>query len=215
MLSQKQLGLKEKIITSAIELFIRFGIRSVTMDDVAKEISVSKKTVYQYFQNKDAMVTDVVTNYFVTEREEFETIKATAKDAIHELILTSKCIRRHVFKMNPAFLLDMQKFHNKAWEEYLWFKQTIIKGQIRENISRGIAEKFFRKEMDSEIISIFRVESVQLLFDPKIFPIEKYDFPTVQLQIMDHFINGLLTKEGRKKYQEYNESERLEMYITN
>ena len=177
------------------------------MDDVAREASMSKKTLYQYFQNKDNLVTDVVKNHFEIERAEFEEIKLKAHDAIHELILTAQCIRKHVYKTNPSLLLDMQKFHGAAWDEYLDFKQSTIKGQIEDNIRRGISEGCFREEMDPEILAIFRVESVQFLFDPKVFPSDKFDFPTVQIQIMDHFINGLLTEEGRKKYEEYNQLE--------
>lgn len=206
---------KEKIVESALELFTRYGIRSVTMDDVAKEASMSKKTLYQYFENKDSLVTDVVKKHFEIERTEFEDIKAQSHDAIHELILTAQCIRKHVFKMNPSLLLDMQKFHGVAWKEYLDFKQGTIKGQIEDNIRRGIAEGCFRSEMDPEILAIFRVESVQLVFNPKVFPNEKFDFPTVQIQIMDHFINGLLTDEGRKKYEEYSENEIAESLTTN
>ena len=177
------------------------------MDDVAKEASMSKKTLYQYFQNKDSLVTDVVKDHFKEEAAEFEEIKSQAKDAIHELILVSMCIRKHVHEMNPSLLLDMQKFHGSAWDEYLKFKHSTIRGQVKDNILRGIEEGYFRPEIDADILSIFRVESVQLLFNPKIFPYDKFDFPSVQLQIMDHFINGLLTDEGRKKYEEHNQLE--------
>ena len=185
------------------------------MDDVARDASMSKKTLYQFFQNKDALVTDVMKNHFEVERIEFEEINSKAKDAIHELILTAQCIRKHVFKTNPSLLYDMQKFHGKAWQEYLDFKHSTIRGQIEDNIKRGKAEGCFRAEMDPEILAIFRVESVQLGFDPKVFPSDKFDFPTVQMQIMDHFINGMLTEEGRKKYEEYSESEAPESLIPN
>ena len=185
------------------------------MDDVAKEASMSKKTLYQYFQNKDSLVTEVVQKHFELERAEFEGIKAQADNAIHELILTAQCIRKHVYKTNPSLLLDMQKFHGLAWREYLDFKHSTIKGQIEDNIRRGIKEGYFRSEMDPEILAIFRVESVQLIFDPKVFPNDKFDFPTIQIQIMDHFINGLLTDEGRKKYEEYSENEIADSLTTN
>ena len=198
---------KEKIIESATELFIRYGIRSVTMDDVAKETSMSKKTLYQYFQNKDSLVTEVVKRHFELERSEFKQIKSKAENAIHELILTAKCIRKHVYKMNPSLLLDMQKFYGAAWDEYLDFKNSTIKGQIEEIICQGIEEGCFRPEINPQILAIFRVESIQLIFDPKLFPGESFDFPTVHIQLMDHFINGLLTNEGRKRYEEYNQLE--------
>ena len=198
---------KEKILTSAGELFIRYGIRSVTMDDVARDASMSKKTLYQYFDNKDGLVTEVSRRHFENETKELEEIHEQANDAIHEILLVSQCIRQHVFKMNPSLLFDMQKYHGAAWEEYLSYKHSKIRGHIESNIQRGIAEGYFRPEIDPEVMSIFRVEQVQLVFNPKIFPLDKFDFPTVQIQLMDHFIHGLLTDGGRLKYEEYNQLE--------
>ncbi|MFK7951941.1 MAG: TetR/AcrR family transcriptional regulator [Ekhidna sp.] len=198
---------KAKILGAAEELFMQYGIRSVTMDDVARDASMSKKTLYQYFDNKDTLVFEVALNHFEGEAKEFEEIANHAEDAIHEVILVSQCLRKHVFKMNPSLLFDMQKYHGKAWDEYLNFKHSTIRGNIKQNIDKGIREGYFRGELDSEVMSTLRVEQVQLVFNPKIFPTNKFDFATVQLQILDHFIYGLLTDKGRIKYEEYTQLE--------
>jgi TetR/AcrR family transcriptional regulator, cholesterol catabolism regulator len=198
---------KDKILKAAEELFIRYGIRSVTMDDVARDASMSKKTLYQFFDNKDSLVFDVAMNHFEQEAREFEEITNQANDAIHEVLLTSQCLRKHVFRMNPSLLFDMQKYHGKAWDEYLKFKNSTIRGLIKKNIDQGMHEGYFRSGLDSEILSTLRVEQVQLAFDPKIFPTDKFDFTELQLQILSHFIHGLLTDKGRIKYEEYTKSE--------
>lgn len=198
---------KAKILGAAEELFMQYGIRSVTMDDVARDASMSKKTLYQYFDNKDTLVSEVALNHFKEEAKEFEEIAEQADDAIHEVILVSQCLRKHVFKMNPSLLYDMQKYHGKAWDEYLKFKHSTIRGNIERNIDKGIAEDYFRSEIDSQVMSTLRVEQVQLVFNPKIFPTNKFDFATVQLQILDHFIHGLLTEKGKAKYEEYTQLE--------
>lgn len=194
---------KEKILNSAQELFIQYGIRSVTMDDVARAASMSKKTLYQYFDNKDGLVLEVAVDHFKNEREELKEIHEVSKDAIHEVLLVSQCLKKHVFRMNPSLLYDMKKYHGYAWDKYLEFKQTTIRGHIEDNIERGKKEGLFREEVDAKVLSILRVESVQIVFNTRIFPREEFDFPTVQLQILDHFIHGLLTDKGRKKYEEY------------
>ncbi|WP_421765221.1 TetR/AcrR family transcriptional regulator [Ekhidna sp.] len=194
---------KEKILNSAEELFIQYGIRSVTMDDVAREASMSKKTLYQYFDNKDGLVSEVALSHFEKETKEFEEIYGQSNDSIHEILLVSQCLRKHVFRMNPSLLYDMQKYHGKAWDKYQEFKHSTIRGHIERNIERGKEEGYFREDLDAKVLSILRVEGVQLVFNTKIFPREEFDFPTVQLQILDHFIHGLLTDKGRKKYEEY------------
>jgi len=203
------LDTKEKILHDAEELFVQFGVRSVTMDDVAREASMSKKTLYQYFDNKDTLVSEVALHHLNKETEEFLEIEATAQDAIHELFLVTLCLRKHVFKMNPSLLFDMQKYHAEAWGHYMNFKNTTVRGYIERNISRGIKEGYFRSELDPKIISILRVEQVQLAFNNKIFPQKEFDFTGVQLQILDHFIHGLLTTAGREKYEEHLQSQTL------
>lgn len=194
---------KDKILSSAEELFIQYGIRSVTMDDVARAASMSKKTLYQYFDNKDGLVSEVAMNHFAREAAEFEEIDKQAKDAIHEVLLVSKCLRQHVFRMNPSLLFDMQKYHGRAWDNYLEFKHGIIRGNIERNIERGKKEGYFREEVDAQVLSILRVEVVQLIFNSKAFPRNTFDIQSVGLQILDHFIHGLFTEAGRNKYQEY------------
>ena len=173
------------------------------MDDVAREASMSKKTLYQYFDNKDGLVLEVALNHFEKETKEFEDIFGQANDSIHEILLVSQCLRKHVFRMNPSLLYDMQKYHGRAWDEYLQFKHSTVRGHIERNIERGKSEGFFREEIDAKVLSILRVEGVQLVFNTKIFPRGEFDFATVQLQILDHFVHGLLTDKGRKKYEEY------------
>ncbi len=194
---------KKKILNSAEELFIQYGIRSVTMDDVARDASMSKKTLYQYFDNKDGLVSEVALNHFEKETKEFEGIYDQSTDAIHEILLVSQCLRKHVYRMNPSLLYDMQKYHGKAWDNYLEFKHSTIRGHIERNIERGKKEGYFREELDAKVLSILRVEGVQLVFNTKIFPRGEFDFPSVQMQILDHFVHGLLTDKGRKKYEEY------------
>lgn len=181
----------------------------MTMDDVAREVSMSKKTLYQYFDNKDKLVSEVALNHLEKETEEFREVGGGSQDAIHEIFLVTLCLRKHVFKMNPSLLYDMQKYHAEAWGHYLNFKNTTIRGYVERNLSRGMAEGYFRAEIDPKVLSILRVEQVQFAFDTKIFPQKEYDFAHVQIQILNHFIHGLLTETGRAKYEEHLESETL------
>ena len=194
---------------------MQYGIRSVTMDDVARQSAMSKKTIYQYFDNKDALVLAVAVAHFENEKAEFLGLEKESVDAVHELILVTQCIRKHVYRMNPSLLFDMQKYHGSSWDAYLKFKHETIRGHIMRNIERGKSEVLFRKGLDAEILSIIRVEQVQLVFNPSVFPPNKFDFREVQLQIMDHFINGLLTDEGKEHYRSYTEKEGTQIPLTN
>lgn len=199
--------IKEKIIVAADDLFMRLGIRSVTMDDVARELSMSKKTLYQYFDNKDSLVTAVVEEHLAKERDEFCKIADEAENAIEEMHRIAGCLRSHVSSTNPSTLHDLQKFHSNAWDLFLEFKNAFIRGHVQQNIEKGMREGYYREDIDPEIMATFRVEQVQMTFDARIFPPDHFDVGTVQMQLFDHFFNGLLTEEGKKLYQTFQQRE--------
>ena len=195
--------IKEKIVAGAGNMFTKYGVRSVTMDDVARELSISKKTIYQHFKDKDEIVTVATAAHMEMEKREFREIAETAVDAIDEIARLSTCVRKNVAELNPSLLFDLQKYHRKAWEVYMEFKNEFIMNSIKHNLHRGISEGYYRDEIDPEMLAILRVEQVQMAFDEKIFPRTKFDFREVQMQMFDHFVNGLVTKKGRILYDEY------------
>ncbi len=196
-------AVRKRILENAMVLFNKYGVRSVTMDDVAREVSMSKKTLYQYFTNKDGLVTAVSKFHMDIERAEFGGIAEQAINAIDELHQIAKCMRKNIQEMNPSLLFDLQKFHHDAWKEYLSFKDQFVRGNIEANLRRGIKEGYYRPEINVTILSTFRVEQVQMIFDQKIFPTEDFNFLEVQMHLFDHFVHGVLTEKGRKLYQEY------------
>ncbi len=114
--------MKDKIIEGAEKLFFQYGVRSVSMDDVARELSMSKKTLYQYFTNKEELVTEVARTHLIEEKREFQCIARNANNALEELFSISKCLREHMQDMNPALMYDLQKYHPEAWQHFLSYK---------------------------------------------------------------------------------------------
>ena len=195
--------LKDKIIEGAQTLFIQYGIRSVSMDDVARALSMSKKTLYQHFSNKNELVTNAVEDYMKGEMAEFSEIQKISNNAIEELFNLSKCMRAHVFKINPSMLYDLQKYHAEAWAIFQRFKNRFLKDQLMDNMNNGIAEGYYRKDIDPRVIAILRLETVQLPFNDQIFPRTEFNFLEVQMQLFDHFVYGILSDKGKELYTEY------------
>lgn len=189
----------------AEELFMRYGVRSVSMDDIARHLGVSKKTLYQYFADKDDMVTSVAKAHLENEKREFGEIAQNSKNAVEELVKMSICLKENMRGVNPSLLFDLQKYHHNAWKVWIDFKYNFVKKAIARNLEQGIAEGYFRSDLNTDIVATMRLEVVQLPFDHQIFPRETYSLPEVQMQLFDHFVHGVLADKGRKLYQKYKE----------
>ncbi|MFZ9045902.1 MAG: TetR/AcrR family transcriptional regulator [Cyclobacteriaceae bacterium] len=201
--------IKEKIVASADELFMRLGVRSVTMEDVAREVSISKKTIYQFFDNKEHLVKEVVQNHLDAEAIEFSSIAAHAANAIHEIFQISGCIRKNLKSINPTTLHDLRKYYPTAFQLFTEFKTQFIRGNIEDNLKRGIKEGYYRQEIDPLVIATFRMEQVEHMFDGRLFPSDQFEFTHVQMQLFEHFVFGLVTESGRKLYMNFKTEEEI------
>ena len=210
----EEINIKEKIQKGAEDLFMRYGVRSISMDDIARHLAVSKKTLYQHFADKEDIVTMTCKAHLDRNALEFQSIRNTAKNALEELAQLSVCLKRNVQDMNPSLLFDLQKYHPKAWSVWLNHKNIFIRESVVRNLKQGIEEGYFRPEMDPDVIAAVRLEMVQLAFNEEIFPRERFKLPDVQMQIFDHFVFGLLTEKGRKLYLKFKQENKQQTQKT-
>ena len=199
------LDTKIKILQGATELFMRYGIRSVSMDNIAGHLGVSKKTLYQYFKDKDEMVLSVTKAHIENDLKELDEIGKSAKNSVEELVKLSTCLKENFRDMNPSLLFDLEKYHREAWDVWLDYTNNFIKGQIQRSLTQGKEEGYFRTEVDTNVMATMRIETIQLAFDPSLFPKDQYELTDVQMQIFEHFFYGIFTDKGRKLYEKYKE----------
>lgn len=196
---------RDKILEASSTLFTQYGVRSITMDEIARHLAVSKKTIYQYFHDKDELVSEVILRDLNQDKLLCEDICGKAANSIEELFEISNFFRRRILKINPSLLFDIQKFHSNAWEIYLDFKENVFLESLKKSLYRGIKEGFIRDDINPEILATLRMEEVQMSFDESIFPRDRFDFREVQIQFYDHFVNGIITEKGRKLITRYSD----------
>lgn len=194
---------EKNILEGAKNLFMQFGLKSITMDDIARKVGVSKKTIYQFFNDKNSIVFKSVHEHFSDHRKEIENVLENSKDAIESIYRISKCMKVQIEAINPTVLYDLQRYFPKAYKRFLEFKNTFMKDRMSQIIENGISSGYFRKEINTEILIIQRIEQVQLAFNNEVFPRDKFDFKEVHEQLFDHFIHGILTEKGKEKYNQY------------
>lgn len=201
-----QLDIKQKILKAAENLFMKYGVRSISMDDISRHLAVSKKTLYQHFVDKEDIVSMTCQAHIDTVANQITEIRKASKNAIDELVKISKCLKQNTEDTNPSLLFDLQKYHPKAWNVWLNHKHKFIHDSVVGNLKQGIDEGHYRVELNVEIIAAMRIEMVQLPFDDTIFPSSRFKLAEVQMQIFDHFVYGIVTEKGRKLYQKYKET---------
>lgn len=195
--------MKERIIEKTADMFMRYGVRSVTMDDIANRISISKKTIYQHFKDKKEVVTVCMEYLMNKDYEEILAIQASSKDSVHELVLMSVKFRSKMKEMNPGLLFDLKKYHPAAWEVYLSMKDRCFRSTIVGALERGKQEGYIRAEIDVPIIAQMRMAHVEIGFNPDVFSPNEYDIAHVQDQMFTHFVYGITTTKGQELFDQY------------
>ena len=185
---------------AAENLFMKYGVRSISMDDISRQLSVSKKTLYQHFADKEDIVSMACQAHLESMSTKFLEFTSSSKNAIEELAKISKCLKHTMENTNPSLLFDLQKFHPKAWSVWLQHKNKFIRDSVVRNLKQGIEEGHYRPDLNIEIIAAMRLELVQLPFNESVFPTSRFKMAEVQGQIFDHFVHGIVTEKGRKIY---------------
>jgi len=196
---------KERILIKAEELFMQYGIRSVSMDDIANSLGMSKKTLYQYYADKDELVEAVVDGHIKGIQTDCGTSRDMASDAVHEIFITMEMIMDEFVNMNPMLLYDLEKFHFRAYQRFKDHKDKFLAQVIRHNIEWGIKEELYRPDINVDVLTKFRLESMMIPFNVAVFPPGKYNLASLSGIIIEHFIYGLATIKGHKLIQKYNE----------
>jgi len=102
--------IKDRIKQKAHDMVMQFGIRSVSMDDIANALGMSKKTIYQYYADKDELVDAVVNDELTQTQHDCDACRINTKDALEEIVLTMNQIHDQLSNMNPVILYDLEKF---------------------------------------------------------------------------------------------------------
>ncbi len=195
----------EKIKTKAHELYTKYGLRSVTMDDIAQSIGISKKTIYTFFDDKDALVDAVIVDEIARNEESCNIDKKNAINAIHEIFLALQMMQKTMADINPMLLFELKKYYLKTFKKFENFKDEFLYNIIKTNLERGIKEELYRNNLNIEIITKMRLETMMMMFTTDFFTKYNYDLLFIEEQLLEHFLLGIASTKGNKlilKYQQ-------------
>jgi AcrR family transcriptional regulator len=194
---------KERIAEKAYELFNRYGIRSVSMDDIATQLGMSKKTLYQSYADKDELVSAVFSTLLEGNKMNCCRAEQQSENALHEVFLGFDRVQEMFSNMNPSVLFDMEKYHPASFRIFQEYQNGFLYKMITANLERGIKEGLYREGLDIDILTRFRIHSVMVPFDPDVFPNNRSQLVHIEQVLLEHFLYGITTPKGQKLIQNY------------
>ncbi len=188
--------MKEKIIESASKMFLNYGFKSVTMDDLASEMGISKKTIYTHFSNKTKLVEATTNHLFNNVCTGIETILDADKDPIEELFTIKAFVLEHLKNEKASPQYQLQKYYPKIHREIKAKQFDVMQDCIINNLHRGIASGVYRENMDIEIISRLYFMGITGIKDQDLFPLSDFSIIKLMGEYLEYHVRGIATNKG-------------------
>lgn len=189
----------KQIARKAYELYKTYGVHSVTMDDIANSLAMSKKTIYVHFGSKDALVETVITQQIEENRSLLVWQQDTLKTVISSLIADLKNVFNFFRKLNPGILFGLKKYHPDAFNILTEYINGFVYKVIENDIQLGIKQGLFRENVDLYIIIHFLLKNLQSIFIPdtrlQVVRSERQQ----ELQLLNHFLYGIMTPKAHNR----------------
>lgn len=187
---------EDELLTSCTELFMKYGIKSLTMDDIASHLGVSKKTIYLYVSDKKDLVSKSLSLHISKEECMLSDLIIEKGNAIDELLQINQKISEKLQTIQPSVMFDLQKHYPEAWKILEHHKKCFVCDLVKDNITKGIKEGFYRENVNPEIISKFYVVMIDKMFDVDVFPPMEFNYKTLHLEMARYHIRGIASKKG-------------------
>lgn len=195
--------IEEYILLEAEKLFMKYGMRSVTMDDIAKHLGMSKKTIYAHFKDKNELVTKLFTGALHRDECGMEECTKNATNAIEEVFMMMDYLKEMLASINPIVFYDLEKYHTEAHRAMMDFHQTYVYNSVKAGLERGIKENIFRDDINTEVLAAARVGQINWVFESELIRSGRYSMYDIIHELTLHFLYGVCTLSGQVLINNY------------
>lgn len=191
-----------EILEKVRDLFFKYGVRSMSMDNICHEIGISRKEIHNYFTSKN----DLVKKLLDLEREHFEIIFDTDKfngsvNAIDILLMVSKEVGNKFSDISPSMTFDLKRYYPDIYHKHVEERIEFVFEKIRINLVKGINQGVYRDDLTVELVSRLYIRRLMDLHNPEFFPADKFSFQTLFDVMFDNFIRGIANEKGIEYYE--------------
>lgn len=186
-----------ELLVASIELFMKYGIKSLTMDDISRHLGISKKTLYLYVSDKKDLVKKALELAVESDQCMLGDITINEENAIDELLAINEKISEKLQSVQPSVMYDLQKYYPEAWKVMENHKKCFVYDMVVKNINTGIEQGLYRDNVNPEIISSVYITMIDKIFDSDLFPTHQYTFSTLHKEIARYHIRGIASEKGK------------------
>lgn len=187
---------QKKILLKVGELYNKYGIKSITMDDVARELGISKKTLYQFVSDKDDLVGKFIDNEIQLRGEAICKCFGEGLNAIEELFEISLFMNKIIRNQNPTTEYDLKKYYPHHFQKIVKSRREKMYNYILLNLRKGKEEELYRTELNEEVIAKLHLSRTENVHSIEIFTIEEYTSIKLFLELLIYHIRGIATEKG-------------------
>ena len=193
--------MKEKILHNATEMFLNIGFKSITMDDIAKNLGISKKTIYAHFRNKTELVKTVTLHIFDIVKKGVDLIHAQEQNPIIELFEIKRFVMKHLKDEKSSPQYQLQKYYPKIYKTLKQKQFKVMQELIKENLAKGIKQKLFRATIDIDFTARIYFHGMVGIKDKDLFPLENNSMNTLTTNHLEYHLRGISTDKGIKELE--------------
>lgn len=193
---------QQKILSQAFNLFTKYGIRNVSMDDLASNLGVSKKTLYHHISNKADLIHKAMEMHLSLECEIANQIAQSSANAIEEILNIAEHVMRQLSMMHPSAIYELKKYYPESWELMENHRSKYIYGTVVNNINKGIEQGLYRPDIKPELIARFYIAKSKVAVEDDFLLKSDHPFTEILLEMMQYHILGIATPKGVQYFEQ-------------
>ncbi len=190
-----------EILDGTIDLFYEFGIKNLNMDDISRQLKISKKTLYQYSKSKEDLIEKLFYYDDLKWEQKISEIKIGNLNAIDVLIQVSIVVSEQMGRFDPKLKFEMKKYYETVFHKFMQQKQAHIFEQISTNITKGIAEGLYRDNLNVELVAGLYVRNLVDMHNKDYCFVENITFDQVFEAMFENHIRAISTVEGIEYFE--------------
>ena len=191
----------DSIIEGCYRIFTEQGIRNVSMDDISRKLGISKKTLYQFVDNKTDLLKKISVYIQDTIKARMEELEKMDLNAIDILLEMSKVANTRHLRINPMIAFEFRKYYPKVFEDYICVKKELIIENIKKNIDQGIKEGLYRRDLNKDIVAHLYFKKIEDFHNPELTDLQNFSYENVFEVMFENHIRGIANQNGIEYFE--------------